>query len=232
MEAIKEVLTTLYRFDELIRWGGYAVLVAIVFSETGLLAGFFLPGDSLLVTAGLLASGEGPLRIGPLILLLSVAAIAGDSVGYAIGYHLGPRLFNRENSRFFHRDHLVRTQRFYERYGAKTIVIARFVPIVRTFAPTVAGVGKMRYRTFVTFNVLGGIGWVVSMTLAGYFLGRSIPDIERHLHWVIGIIILLSVLPIVREWHLSRRRHSLSPQAPMPPTAAPSCSTVDRADST
>jgi len=204
MEAFTEFLTNLYRFDELIRWGGYTVLVAIVFAETGLLAGFFLPGDSLLVTAGLLASGEGPLRIAPLVLCLSLAAIAGDSVGYAIGYHLGPRIFNREDSRFFHRTHLIRTQQFYERYGAKTIVVARFVPIVRTFAPTVAGVGKMRYRTFLTFNVAGGIGWVVSMTLAGYFLGRSIPDIERHLHWVIGIIILLSVLPIVREWRRSR----------------------------
>lgn len=196
---------TLYRFDELIRWGGYAVLVAIVFAETGLLAGFFLPGDSLLVTAGLVAAADGPLHIGVLIGLLSAAAVAGDSAGYAIGYHIGPRLFTRDDSRWFHKDHLVRTQRFYERYGVKTIVLARFVPIIRTFAPTVAGVGRMRYRTFLTFNVVGGVGWVVSMTLAGFCLGRSIPDIERSLHLVIGIVIVLSFLPIIREWHLSRR---------------------------
>ena len=191
--------------DGLIRWGGYTVLLAIVFAETGLLAGFFLPGDSLLVTAGLLAASDGVLRVEWLLVLLSLAAILGDSTGYAIGYHLGPRIFNRDDSRFFHRDHLARTQHFYEKYGAKTIIIARFVPIVRTFAPTVAGVGKMRYATFLTFNVVGGVGWVASMTLAGYWLGRAIPDIERHLHWVIGIVILLSLLPIAWEWHRTRR---------------------------
>ena len=205
MDALVEWMSALYRFDELIRWGGYTVLVAIVFAETGLLAGFFLPGDSLLVTAGLLASTDGLLSVWWLILLLSAAAIAGDSTGYAIGYHLGPRIFRRENSRFFHRDHLVRTQRFYERYGAKTIVLARFVPIIRTCAPTVAGVGRMRYRKFLVFNVAGGIGWVASMTLAGYWLGRAIPDIARHLHWVIAVVIVVSFLPILREWRQSRR---------------------------
>ncbi len=190
---------------ELIRWGGYTMLAAIVFAETGLLAGFFLPGDSLLVTAGLLASTDGVLNVWLLILLLGAAAVAGDSTGYAIGYHLGPRIFNREDSRFFHKDHLARTQRFYEKYGVKTIVIARFVPIVRTFAPTVAGAGKMRYRTFLTYNVAGGVGWVASMTLIGFFLGRSVPDIEHRLHWVIAVVILLSFLPIFREWSHSRR---------------------------
>ncbi len=193
-----------YQLDELIRWGGYTLLVGIVFAETGLLAGFFLPGDSLLVTAGLLAASDGVLNIWWLMTLLSLAAITGDSTGYAIGYHLGPRLFTREDSRWFHRDHLRRTQRFYEKYGAKTIVLARFVPIVRTCAPTVAGVGRMRYRTFLLFNVLGGIGWVVSMTLTGYFLGRTIPDIERHVHWVIAVVIVLSFIPILREWRHSR----------------------------
>ena len=207
MESVKEFLTTLYQFDELIRWGGYTVLVAIVFAETGLLAGFFLPGDSLLVTAGLLAASGQGLSIAPLILLLSVAAMAGDSTGYAIGYHLGPRLFRREDSRLFHKDHLLRTQRFYEQYGAKTIVLARFVPIIRTFAPTVAGVGKMRYRTFLCYNVAGGIGWVASMTLAGFWLGRSIPNIEQNLHWVISIVIVLSFLPIAREWWVARSRN-------------------------
>ena len=212
MDTLTELFSKLYHFDELIRWGGYTVLTGIVFAETGLLAGFFLPGDSLLVTAGLLASVEGTLNVWILAPLLSVAAIAGDNTGYAIGYHLGPRLFNREDSRLFHKDHLRRTQRFYEKYGTKTIVIARFVPIVRTFAPTVAGVGRMRYWTFLLFSLLGGIGWVFSMTLAGYFLGRSIPNIERHIHWVIGVVIFLSFLPLLREWRHARR--SGNPQRP------------------
>ena len=201
-----EFFSHLYHFDELIRWGGYTVLVAIVFAETGLLAGFFLPGDSLLVTAGLLASGDSTLKIWWLIILLSAAAISGDSAGYAIGYHLGPRIFCRQDSRLFHRDHLRRTERFYEKYGSKTIVLARFVPIIRTFAPTVAGVGRMRYRTFLAFNVMGGVGWVTSMTLAGFFLGRTVPHIDRHLHWVIAIVIGLSFVPILREWRAARRR--------------------------
>ena len=200
-----EWCSQLYQLDALIRWGGYAALAAVVFAETGLLAGFFLPGDSLLVTAGIVAASDGALNVWVLLALLSLSAIAGDSTGYAIGYHLGPRIFRREDSRLFHKDHLIRTQRFYEKYGTKTIVFARFVPIVRTFAPTIAGAGKMRYRTFLLFNVLGGVGWVASMTLAGYWLGRSIPDIARHLHWVIGIVVLLSCLPILREWCLARR---------------------------
>ena len=204
MELIQEFFSHLYRFDELIRWGGYAALVLIVFSETGLLAGFFLPGDSLLVTAGLLAAVDGVVNIWMLILLLSAAAILGDSFGYWIGYHAGPKIFSRENSFFFHKNHLIRTQKFYEKHGAKTIVLARFVPIVRTFAPTVAGVGKMAYRRFLLYNITGGIGWVMSMTLAGFFLGRSIPNIEKQIHWVILIVILLSFIPILREIYINR----------------------------
>jgi membrane-associated protein len=207
METLKEIFSNLYQFHELIRLGGYAVLTAIVFAETGLLAGFFLPGDSLLVTAGVVAAGTQELHIWTLVMLLSIAAIAGDSTGYAIGYHFGRRLYARPHSRFFKQEHLIRTQRFYERHGAKTIVLARFVPIVRTFAPTVAGVARMRYPTFLIYNVAGGIGWVASMTLSGYWLGRAIPDIERHLHWIIGIVILLSCLPIVNQWRASRARH-------------------------
>ncbi len=206
-----EILSNLYHFDELIRVGGYTALVVIVFAETGLLAGFFLPGDSLLVTAGLIAAApDGPLKILPLIGLLCAAAIAGDSAGYAIGRHLGPRLFNREDSRFFHKDHLVRTRRFYEKHGPKTIVLARFVPFIRTFAPTVAGVGRMRYPTFLFYNVAGGIGWVCGMTLTGYFLGRWIPHIEKYLHLLIGLIIFLSLIPIWREW---RHAHSKDPRS-------------------
>lgn len=199
-----EGLPNLHSLEELIRWGGYAVMAAIVFAETGLLVGVFLPGDSLLVTAGVLASTDGVLEIKALIALLAAAAIAGDSVGYAIGHKIGPRLFSRQDSRFFHRDHLKRAERFYGKYGVKTIVLARFVPIVRTFAPTIAGVGRMRYRTFLLFNVLGGTGWVCSMTLTGYFLGRSIPDVEKHLHWVIAAVIVVSLLPLAHEF-LQRR---------------------------
>lgn len=205
VEILQQFFSNLYRFDELIRWGGYLVLVLIVFAETGLLAGFFLPGDSLLVTAGLLAAVEGTLDIRILNVLLSLAAIGGDTTGYWIGRYFGPRIFNREDSFFFHKNHLQRTQTFYDKYGAKTIVLARFVPIVRTFAPTVAGVGRMEYRRFLSYNIFGGIGWVLAMTLTGYFLGRSVPDIEKQIHWVIGVVIVLSFLPILREWQASRR---------------------------
>lgn len=205
MDFLHEFFSRLYQFDELIRWGGYTVLVLIVFAETGLLAGFFLPGDSLLVTAGLIAAVENTVNIWMLILLLSLAAILGDTTGYWIGHHLGPRIFNREDSFLFHKNHLVRTQKFYEKYGPKTIVIARFVPIVRTFAPTVAGVGRMKYKTFLSYNVIGGIGWVLAMTSAGYFLGHSIPNIEKQIHWVILIVIALSFLPILKEWLEARR---------------------------
>ena len=145
------------------------------------MAGFFLPGDSLLVTAGLFAAA-GHLNLAVLVLELCLAAILGDSLSYAIGRRLGPRLFSRENSLLFHKNHLQRTKRFYEKYGSKTIVIARFVPIVRTFAPVVAGVGEMSYATFITYNVVGGIGWVCSMLLTGYFLGRVIPNVDVRWH--------------------------------------------------
>ena len=204
MEVLHEFFSHLYRFDELIRWGGYTVLCVIVFAETGLLAGFFLPGDSLLVTAGLLCAVDGVLNIWVMEGLLCAAAVLGDTTGYWIGYHFGPKIFNRENSLLFHKNHLIRTQKFYDKYGAKTIVIARFVPIVRTFAPTVAGVGRMQYARFLTYNVVGGVGWVMSMTLGGYFLGRSIPNIEKQIHWVILIVIFLSLIPIAREFWVNR----------------------------
>ena len=204
MEFLHEFFSKLYHFDELIRWGGYAVVTVIVFAETGLLAGFFLPGDSLLVTAGLLSAVDHSLNIWILSGLLCVAAILGDTTGYWVGYHFGPRIFNKEDSFFFHKDHLVRTRKFYEKYGAKTIVIARFVPIVRTFAPTVAGVGRMDYKHFLAYNVIGGVAWVLSMTLIGYFLGSSIPNIEKRIHWVILIVIFLSFIPLIREWWIHR----------------------------
>jgi len=194
--------TALY---ELVRWGGYVALVAIVFTETGLLVGFFLPGDSLLITAGLVAAAGG-LDIWLLTGLLSVAAIAGDSVGYAIGYRAGPHIFTRETSRWFNRAHLVRTREFYERHGGKTIVLARFIPIIRTFAPVVAGVGRMEYRRFLAYNVFGGIGWAAGLTWAGYLLGQTIPDIGRYIHIVIVVVVVLSVIPIGIEWWRHRAR--------------------------
>jgi len=196
--------TALY---ELVRWGGYVALAVIVFTETGLLIGFFLPGDSLLITAGLVAAAGG-LDIWLLNVLLSAAAIVGDSVGYAIGYRAGPHIFTREDSRWFSKKHLVRTREFYERHGAKTIVIARFVPIIRTFAPVVAGVGQMSYRRFLFYNVAGGLGWVLSMTWAGYLLGNVVPNIDRHIHIVVIVVIVLSVIPIAVEVFRERRRQS------------------------
>ena len=205
VDAVSGVLSGRYALDDLIRWGGYAVLVAIVFVETGLLIGFFLPGDSLLITAGLVAA-TGTLNIWWLNLLLIVAAVVGDSVGYTIGWRAGPRLFTRPKSLLFNPRHVERTRAFYARHGAKTIVIARFVPIVRTFAPVVAGVGQMEYRRFLFYNVAGGIGWVTSMTWAGYLLGQTVPNISEHIHVVVLIVIVLSLIPIVVEVVRERRR--------------------------
>jgi membrane-associated protein len=205
VEVLRGVFTGAYSLDALILWGGYALMVAIVFTETGLLVGLFLPGDSLLITAGLIAA-TGALNIWWINVLLMVAAIVGDSVGYAIGARIGPRLFTREKSMLFNPKHVDRTRRFYARYGAKTIVIARFVPIVRTFAPVLAGVGQMAYSRFLSYNVLGGIGWVAGMTWTGYFLGSAIPDIKSHIHKVVLVVIVLSVIPIVIEVLRERRR--------------------------
>jgi membrane-associated protein len=207
VEFLSGLVGGAYSLDDLIRWGGYVVLFAIVFTETGLLVGFFLPGDSLLITAGIVAAAGG-LNIWWLNVVLIVAAITGDSIGYAIGVRLGPRLFTRPQSLLFNPRHIERTRVFYERHGPKTIVIARFVPIVRTFAPVVAGVGQMEYRRFIFYNVAGGIGWVTSMTWAGYGLGRVIPNLGSYIHLVVGIVIVLSVIPIVIEIVRERRRRS------------------------
>jgi membrane-associated protein len=206
VDLLVDLLTGRYSLDDLIRWGGYLLLTAIVFTETGLLVGFFLPGDSLLITAGVLAAA-GVLNIWWVNALLIVAAVVGDSVGYAIGARVGPRLFTREKSLLFNPRHVERTRAFYARYGARTIVIARFVPIIRTFAPVVAGVGQMYYPRFLFYNVAGGVGWVISMTWAGFLLGNLVPDIGRHIHVVVIIVIVLSCLPIV--WELVRERRKL-----------------------
>ncbi len=202
---IHEIFSKLHHLDQLIAWAGYTGMAAIVFCETGLLVGFFLPGDSLLVTAGFIAS-QGKFDFLQLNLLLIAAAILGDSLGYWIGSCAGPKIFKKEESFFFKKKYLERTHEFFERHGAKTIVLARFVPIVRTFAPTVAGVGRMSYKKFLLFNVIGGTLWVLSMTSVGYYLGRLVPGIDKKLHWVILVVILLSFAPILVEWLRSKRQ--------------------------
>jgi len=189
---------------------GYIALFAIIFSETGLMLGFFLPGDSLLVTAGLFAArGEFDIRV--IIPLLIVAAVSGNTTGYTIGRRAGRPLFDRPQSRLFRRDHLLKTQAFYDKYGGITIILAQFMPFARTFAPVVSGVAAMPYRRFATFNVTGAVLWITSMSLVGYFLGRSIPGIEKHIEYVVAIVVIASVLPLVIKYtqhKLKQRREA------------------------
>jgi membrane-associated protein len=181
------------------------LLFAIVFCETGLVVTPFLPGDSLLFAVGALAASEGsPIEVGPVSALLIVAAVVGDALNYAIGKFIGPKVFTRGDSRFLKQEHLVRTQRFYEKHGGKTIILARFIPIVRTFAPFVAGIGRMHYRRFALFNVTGGIAWVALFVGAGHAFG-NLPAVKRNFHYVILGIIVVSVLPAVIEWWRARR---------------------------
>jgi membrane-associated protein len=203
VDLLREFFSRLGDLKELLAWGGYPVLMIIIFAETGLLIGFFLPGDSLLVTAGVLVNAGliNPLELSPFTNLLAmnavlcVMAIVGDAVGYSIGHKAGPKIFTREQSLLFRRDHLIATQKFYEKHGGKTIILARFMPFARTFAPVVAGVGRMGYRRFAMFNIAGGVGWVISMTFLGYFLGKifNAKQIER----VVILIVFVSVMPIV-----------------------------------
>jgi membrane-associated protein len=208
MQELLELFHFLRDPRALVQAAGYVGLTAIIFTETGLLIGFFLPGDSLLVTAGLLASQpEFGLNVYLLGFILSIAAIIGDTVGYHIGRMSGPRIFTREDSILFNKKHLYRAQDFYERHGGKTIILARFMPIVRTFAPVVAGVGNMKYTSFLAYNVFGGIFWVWSMLFTGYWLGRYVPGIDRHIEKVIILVIFLSILPgIIGWWKESRRK--------------------------
>lgn len=188
-------------------WMGYAALFAVVYSETGLLVGFFLPGDSLLFTVGVVA-GAGQLDIALVIVLLSLAAILGDSTGYWLGRNTGPRIFSRKDSRLFKQEYITRTKKFYERYGGRTIVYARFVPIVRTFAAFVAGVMEMPYKKFLPYSICGGIGWVFGMCMLGYELG-SVPFIRRNFDKAILTIIFLSLLPTFIEVIKARREKGL-----------------------
>ena len=207
MHGLVDLWHQLMNPEALIRWGGYTVLTAVIFAETGLLIGFFLPGDSLLVSAGLLAS-QGMLNVYLMGVILSIAAVVGDSTGYGIGKATGPRIFTREQSLLFNRKHLERAHAFYEKYGGKTIVLARFMPIIRTFAPVVAGVGAMRYRTFLAYNVVGGLAWVWGMLFIGYGLGRYIPGIAGRIDLVIVVVIFLSILPGIIGGIRVRMAHS------------------------
>ncbi len=183
-----------FNLEEFIRQAGYIGTFLIVFAESGLFFGFFLPGDSLLFTAGFLAS-QGYFNISILLALLSIAAISGDSVGYWFGNKTGKKIFNKEDSFFFNKSHLQAAQDFYNKHGGKTIIMARFVPAVRTFAPIVAGAAEMTYRHFLMYNVVGGLLWVLGLGLGGYFLGKSIPNVDHYLLPIIALIIFISVLP-------------------------------------
>lgn len=209
MELIQRLIHLIREPGDLIRWGGYPGLALIIFVETGALV-FFLPGDSLLVTAGLYAA-KGDLNIWWLHVLLVPAAIVGDATSYVIGARAGSALFRRAESRFFKPQYLLAAKEFYERHGGKAIVLARFVPLVRTFVPVVAGVAQMPYRRFAAYNVFGALGWVSSMTLVGFLLGRVIPNIDRHIEKVIVAVIFLSILPGLVEWFRQTRKAAPNP---------------------
>jgi membrane-associated protein len=207
MDELREFLQRLRDVKALVAWGGYVGLTAIIFAETGLLIGFFLPGDSLLVTAGILAS-QGYFNVYLLGVLLSAASILGNAVGYYIGRVGGHRLFRREESRFFKPRYLRQAHAFYEKHGGKAVILARFMPIVRTFVPVVAGAADMDYRKYTMYNVVGGLLWIWLLLFTGDFLYRYIPGVERHTEALIVAVILLSLLPGVIGWLRSRRQRT------------------------
>lgn len=213
MPSLGDFFDRLRDLPALVQWAGYVGMFAIIFTETGLFFGFFLPGDSLLVTAGLLAAPGPqhlPLDLVTMGLALSAAAILGDNTNYWVGRLSGPRIFNRDDSLLFKRKHLQRAADFYATHGAKTVVLARFMPIIRTFAPLVAGAAGMSYPTFLTFSVVGGVAWIWSMLLAGYLLGTRFPGLTRHLELLIIGIVLLSVSPAIVSWLRARRATRVS----------------------
>src|ERR1700739_2965906 len=194
ISSVQHLLHILFNVKGLIEWGGTVLVCTIVFVETGFFVGFFLPGDSLLVTAGVFAA-SGQLEIAKLLILVPLCAIVGDQIGYWIGREAGQALYRRDDSLIFRKRHLERAHEFYEKYGGKTVILARFIPIVRTFCPPVAGAAQMPYGRYFAFDVAGGILWGEGMILGGYFLGRQIPNISENIHYVIAVVIFLSLLP-------------------------------------
>ena len=214
MQSLLDLFHQLTNVRELVRVGGYVGLTAIIFAETGLLVGFFLPGDSLIVTAGLLsAQPQFGLNVFVLGVLLTLAAIIGNTVGYAIGHATGPRLFTRDDSLLFKKKHLYRAQDFYQQHGGKTLIIARFMPIVRTFVPVVAGLANMPLKAYTAYNVLGAVAWIWSMLFIGHFLGRVVPGIDKHIEPMILVIIALSLLPALISWRRERAKGAAAPRA-------------------
>ena len=204
MQPITDLFHRLSNPSDLVQWAGFLGLAVIIFSETGLLVGVFLPGDSLLVTAGLFAA-RGHLNVYALAPTLTVAAVCGNSLGYFIGRSTGPKIFRRESSLIFNKKHAIRAHEFYEKHGRKTIVLAQFMPVIRTFAPVIAGVGGMRFREFITFNVVGAITWIWSMLGIGFFLGNYIPGIDRHIEVVVATVVFISILPGLIGAYRARR---------------------------
>jgi len=213
--SLSHFLHFLFNVQGLIEWGGTLLVCLIVFIETGFFVGFFLPGDSLLVTAGVFAAA-GNLNLTKLLLLVPLCAIVGDQIGYWIGRKAGQALYRREDSLIFRKRHLEHAHQFYEKYGGKTVILARFVPIVRTFCPPVAGAAGMPYSRYLTYDIFGGILWVGSMILGGYLLGRSIPDVGKKIHYVIAVVVVVSVLPAVISI-LRERREAKSGSTVKPP---------------
>ena len=214
MDTLLEWFHQLRNPTYLVQAAGFIGLVTIIFVETGFFFGFFLPGDSLLVTAGLLIATGLDMNVYVLGIALNIAAILGDAVNYWFGRITGPKIFVRDDSLFFKKKHVERAHEFYVKHGAKTIVLARFMPIVRTFAPLVAGVAKMDYRVFALYNVIGGTAWIWSMLFTGYFLGRYVPGIDKYIELVIIVVIFLSILPgIIAWWRERRRQQTLQSEA-------------------
>jgi membrane-associated protein len=215
IEVLKHLLTQLYDVRGLIEWGGTLLVCVIVFVETGMFVGFFLPGDSLLVTAGVFA-GAGHMKLASLLTFVTLCSIAGDQLGYLIGRKAGENLYRREDSRFFKRRHLERAHEFYEKFGGKTIIIARFIPIIRTFCPPVAGAAKMKYSRYLVYDVVGGFLWVWSMVLVGYTLGRTVPNIDKRIHFIIAGVIVVSLMPAAYHASKARVARTTTATAPTP----------------
>jgi membrane-associated protein len=204
VELLRHVFERIYDVRGLVEQGGALSVCLIIFVETGLFVGFFLPGDSLLVTAGVFAAA-GHLKLAELLTFVPLCAIAGDQLGYWIGRQAGASLYHREDSRFFRKRHLARAHQFYEKYGGKTIILARFVPIIRTFCPAVAGAAEMSYFRYLVYDIAGGLLWVGSMVLIGYSLGRTVPNVDKRIHLIIAGVIVVSLLPAAYQALRTRR---------------------------